>query len=137
MLYFTVLSREKLSCDINYAYKLTDSSGLLSSIAILESDCDDQAGSFIIDTHPGQSINFTLMDFGWSADRTVDKDCKPNTNLAYGYIAKTKTLDVINICAGMYRLSHVALVTENQVQIVLKPKPIDQSQFILKYEGKN
>ena len=109
---------------------ISKQTGFISSQKSLETSCGFHGSPWILEAKPGQRINISLIDFGWSQNPTPT-----GCNKKYGYIIDTKTDDIINICGGLERERLLYVSDGHRVQLVLEIQANRDSRFLIKYEG--
>ena len=108
--------------------------GYIASRTSKQTSCGKHGSPWILESKPGQRINITLDDFSW--ENTTDNIGPMKCGIKYGYILDMESDDVISICGGgRNRQEHIYLSKGNSVQIVLESAVLDNSYFLIKYEG--
>nr|UCK81575.1 Gal-binding and CUB domains containing receptor 6 [Arenicola marina] len=105
-----------------------DSDMLISSHSTDKSGCGSLASPWVIETPPGQRINISMADFGWtSAPRTGVTLCD-----TYGYLAETALGINKTICGGRERDRHIHVSSSSRVDIqMLPPSTIGKDRSFL------
>ena len=130
--FFVVLQPKSQHCNSPQTVSVKDGSGFLSSTISEDSSCGTSEAPWILEASPGQRINLTIIDFGWGVSHNLLNKCP----VLYGhYLDYTDDGDIIDICGGTSRMKKLVLTQSHQVQIILNEGAVQNSRFIIKYEG--
>ena len=112
---------------------MSEGSGYLSSTVSVDTNCGTSEAPWLLEALPGQRINLTMTDFGWGLSHSLLNRCPTQ----YGHLLDYNHDDFIDICGGTSRVKQLLLSDSHQVQVILDPGVIQNSRFIIKYEGKS
>ena len=123
--------------------RLTAQRGHLSSWVAKQTGCGSRTTPWIVESSPGQRINFTLIDFtsaavggAMSLEYGVDgQSDRWSTCRDLVIIREDKREQKINNCMVRGRESLIYASSTNSVEIQLINMAADDSHFLVKYEG--
>ena len=130
-------------CKTSGYVRLSAQRGHLSSWVAKQTGCGSPTTPWILESSPGQRINFTLIDFTSAAvggamnvEYGVDLHSERwSTCRDLVIIREDKREEKINNCLVRGRESLIYASTTNSVEIQLINIPADDSHFLVKYEG--
>lgn len=130
-------------CKTSGYVRLTAQKGYLSSWVAKQTGCGSPTTPWILESSPGQRINFTLIDFtsaavggAMSVEYGVDvQSGRWSTCRDLIIIREDKREQRINNCLVRGRQSLIYTSATNSVELQLINVPIDDTHFIVKYEG--
>ena len=102
----------------------------LASSVTKATTCGSNESPWIIQAEPGQRINVSLLDFGWTKKLYKNHPCNN-----YGYILDVMTDAIINICGGTSREKHLYTSEGYIVQVVMTFPNDNNMSFLIGYQG--
>ena len=116
--------------------KLLTWPGTLSSSVTDETNCGSPQSPWVIEGAPGQRINLSVVNFGWtvsSSNQSTGGACQ-----LFGHIIERSLNINRSLCGGSIRESNAYTSMSNAVEIsILSSKARrTSSHFMLKYEGR-
>ena len=86
---------------------------------------------WILEAKDGQKINLTMTNFNWQKEDIAEEDCP----LQLGYIFDVNSENIVNVCAGNSRLTHLYTTTGSQLHLLLDKAAMQDSHFMIRFEG--
>ena len=128
---FSVLDMKPTTCQKPLSIK--SGSTIISSASADTSGCGTTASPLIVETNPGQRINITMTDFSWGVSG-FDIN-KGQCQRSYGHIVTYDSSDILQICGGSIRKSHVYTTSSHVIQIAFDETALQQYTFLLNLQG--
>ncbi len=116
--------------------KLVTWPGTLSSSVTDETNCGSPQSPWVIEGAPGQRIDLSVVNFGWTAstnNQTTGGACQ-----LFGHIIERSLNINRSLCGGSARESHVYTSMSNVIEVHILPikDRINKASFLIKYSGK-
>ncbi len=115
--------------------KLLTWPGTLSSSVTDETNCGSPQSPWVIEGAPGQRIDLSVVNFGWTAssnNQSTGGACQ-----LFGHIIERSLNINRSLCGGSTRESHLYTSMSNVIEIHILPMRLRQirANFLLKYKG--
>lgn len=130
------------TCETSSFVRVDTGSGYLSSLITDESGCGTEHTPWVIDTNPGQYINFTLWDFHIQRDDIVGAGAMgdylglPTYCHQYALITERLLNKTHRICAGSERTRHVYQSRSASVEVkLIRNGSPSAGHFLLHFES--
>ncbi len=110
--------------------------GTLSSSVTDESNCGSPQSPWVIEGAPGQRIDLSVINFGWTAssnNQSTGGACQ-----LFGHIIERSLNINRSLCGGSTRESNLYTSMSNAVEIHVLPtrSRLTKANFLLQYTGK-
>ncbi len=111
--------------------------GYISSLVTRESNCGSMKSPWLIQTQPGQKINFTLYDFALHSRQSGGQGNGNTVCLVYANIREEEPSGHSEtVCGGRSRVSSTWISSANRVEVrVVGSRPENDGHFLIKYDG--
>ncbi len=102
-----------------------------------ETNCGSPQSPWVIEGAPGQRIDLSVVNFGWTAssnNQSTGGACQ-----LFGYIIERSLNINRSLCGGSTRESHLYTSMSNDIEIHILPMRLRQikANFLLKYKGQS
>nr|UCK81577.1 Gal-binding and CUB domains containing receptor 2 [Arenicola marina] len=118
--------------------QVSNQHGIIASLVTDSTRCGSPHAPLVIRGSPGQRINISLVDFGWSVSDGFDQAILDNVKCEpYGYVAERELGINKTICGGGRRQQHLHLSATSKVEITVIPKDRRKigGAFFLQYDA--
>ncbi len=124
-------------CRLGTSEKISTWPGTLSSSVTDESNCGSPQSPWVIEGAPGQRIDLSMVNFGWTAssnNQSTGGACQ-----LFGHIIERSLNINRSLCGGSTRESHLYTSMSNVIEIHVLSVALRhaKSNFLLKYSGKS
>jgi len=135
-------SESEQKCRQRTPVLVTDRIGYLSNYVTEQTGCGSIDSPWHILASPGQRINVTLLDFGWSGSQAKEASIGAAGSVCQVLaIIKDRVMGTSEtVCTKAERLSHVhySVSHDLEIRMVLKSRRDEQGRYVLlRYEGLN
>ncbi len=134
--YLSTVTVPRTRCRSGSSQKLLTWPGTLSSSVTDETNCGSPQSPWVIEGAPGQRIDLSVVNFGWTAssnNRSTGGACQ-----LFGHIIERSLNINRSLCGGSTRESHLYTSMSNVIEIHVLPTRLRpaRNNFLIRYSGK-